>query len=384
MKFVLFYHSLVSDWNHGNAHFLRGVVSELLARGHEVDVYEPADGWSLHHLRAEQGDTAIEEYHAAFPELRSRPYDLAQIDLEQALEGADVIIVHEWNEPELIARVGECAARLHSKVFFHDTHHRSVTESTAMATLDLREYHGVLAFGEAIADRYLTCAWAQRAWVWHEAADLRRFHPQPRPGARDGDVVWIGNWGDGERSAELMQFLIEPVGKLQLQATVHGVRYPQHAVDMLHRARIHFAGWLANHKVPGVFAAHGCTIHVPRQVYAAELRGVPTIRMFEALSCGIPLISAPWSDDEGLFRCNVDYLVADDGRQMKQHLRSVLNDQELAGSLLAHGLETIRRRHSCAHRVDELLQIVAQLGVPSRTLPPPTVTIGGAAIGGQA
>ena len=29
MKFVLFCHSLVSDWNHGNAHFLRGVVREL-------------------------------------------------------------------------------------------------------------------------------------------------------------------------------------------------------------------------------------------------------------------------------------------------------------------------------------------------------------------
>ena len=29
MKFVLFYHSLVSDWNHGNAHFLRGIVREF-------------------------------------------------------------------------------------------------------------------------------------------------------------------------------------------------------------------------------------------------------------------------------------------------------------------------------------------------------------------
>jgi len=47
MHFVMFYHSLVSDWNHGNAHFLRGVVRELLARGHRVDVYEPQHGWSL-------------------------------------------------------------------------------------------------------------------------------------------------------------------------------------------------------------------------------------------------------------------------------------------------------------------------------------------------
>ena len=50
MKIALFYHSLISDWNHGNAHFLRGVVRELLALGHTVEVYEPASGWSLQNL----------------------------------------------------------------------------------------------------------------------------------------------------------------------------------------------------------------------------------------------------------------------------------------------------------------------------------------------
>ena len=46
MRLVFFVHSLVSDWNHGNAHFLRGVVRELIARGHDVRVYEPEDAWS--------------------------------------------------------------------------------------------------------------------------------------------------------------------------------------------------------------------------------------------------------------------------------------------------------------------------------------------------
>ena len=44
MRFVMLYHSLVSDWNHGNAHFLRGVARELLRRGHQVVVHEPTDG----------------------------------------------------------------------------------------------------------------------------------------------------------------------------------------------------------------------------------------------------------------------------------------------------------------------------------------------------
>ncbi len=59
MRFVFYTHSLVSDWNHGNAHFLRGVCAELLARGHQVDVYEPVDAWSLAHVTAEHGETPI-------------------------------------------------------------------------------------------------------------------------------------------------------------------------------------------------------------------------------------------------------------------------------------------------------------------------------------
>jgi spore maturation protein CgeB len=358
MKFVLFYQSLLSCWNHGNAHFLRGVVSELIERGHEVAVYEPADGWSLGNLLSQQGGAAVYDFHCAFPELNSHFYSAATLDLDTALERADVVIVHEWNEPELIARIGAHAARIGCKALFHDTHHRCVTDPASMAALNLRHYDGVLAFGATVADRYRRYGWARQAWVWHEAADLRRFQPRPSSGQK-GDLIWIGNWGDDERNAELMEFLVEPVAQLGLQATVHGVRYPEHALHTLQRAGVHYGGWIANHRVPAAFAEFRCTVHVPRRAYTEHLRGIPTIRMFEALSCGIPLISAPWHDDEHLFRPGVDYLVAANGQQMQRHLRAVMNDDELAASLARHGLETIRDRHSCAHRVDELLEIVA-------------------------
>jgi spore maturation protein CgeB len=139
MKFVLFYHSLVSDWNHGNAHFLRGVVSELMDRGHEVDTYEPEQGWSLSNLIADKGLDAVEAFHLAFPELRSRFYNPATLSLDEALDGADVVIAHEWNEPEWIARIGQCASAQGCKALFHDTHHRSVTDPEAMSTLAIIE-----------------------------------------------------------------------------------------------------------------------------------------------------------------------------------------------------------------------------------------------------
>src|SRR2546421_4794293 len=102
MRVKLFCHSLVSDWNHGNAHFLRGVVRELRRRGHDVDVLEPAGGWSRRNLVAEAGPDAIAAFQLQFPALASRTYDLAEFDVEAELRGAELVLVHDWNEPSLV------------------------------------------------------------------------------------------------------------------------------------------------------------------------------------------------------------------------------------------------------------------------------------------
>jgi spore maturation protein CgeB len=360
---MLFYHSLVSDWNHGNAHFLRGVARELLARGHQVHVFEPGSGWSRENLLRDQGRRPFAEFRAVFPELRSRLYDPQTLDIERALDGADLVLVHEWNDRDLVRRVGLCRARSRSfRLLFHDTHHRSVTAPRSMARYDLRHYDGVLAYGQVIRDLYLERGWTQQAWTWHEAADVRLFRPLLGR-ERAGDLVWIGNWGDGERSAELLEFLVEPARDLRVTGSVFGVRYPPSALAALASTGIAYRGWLANQRVPEVFARHAITIHVPRRPYVEALPGIPTIRPFEALACGIPLVCSRWEDTEGLFTEGEDYLVADDGRQMRELVRTLLHDPLLAQRQAQHGRQTILERHTCAHRVDALLAIAEELGV---------------------
>lgn len=364
MRVVIFCQSLISDWNHGNAHFLRGIAGELQARGVEVAVYEPRDSWSLGNLLADAGVSAMAGFFRAYPTLHSTRYDPARLDLDRMLEGADLVLVHEWNPPDLVQRIGEHRARRgRYQLLFHDTHHRSATAAAEMAAYRLEAYDGVLAFGRVIRDLHRANGWARRAWVWHEAADVRRFRPLPRF-AGEGDLVWIGNWGDDERSAELREFLIEPVRRLGIRARVYGVRYPEHARADLADAGIEYGGWLPNYEVPRVFSRYRVTIHVPRGPYARALPGVPTIRVFEALACGIPLISAPWDDIEGLFTPGEDFLLAHDGEEMVHHLRTLLEDRELASALGARGFRTLRERHTCAHRVNELLAIYHQLCSP--------------------
>lgn len=206
----------------------------------------------------------------------------------------------------------------------------------------------------------MNAGWGRRAYTWHEAADVALFKPHPEIEPLD-DLAWIGNWGDGERAAELQEYLVQPVKSLKLHANAYGVRYPRQALDDLRDAGINYRGWTPNAEVPRCYARHRVTLHVPRKPYVTALPGIPTIRMFEAMACGIPLVCAPWSDSENLFTAGTDYLAAANGDQMKRLLFDILWDKDLGQELSRSGLQTIAAGHTCAHRALELEAIVAEV-----------------------
>jgi len=367
MRFVFFVHSLISDWNHGNAHFIRGIVTELKARGHQVSIYEPALSWSLSNLINDYGSHVLDTFSHYYPGIRSIQYRIEELDLDAVLEGANVVIVHEWNAHELVYRIGQ-HRKVHSgyRLFFHDTHHRSVSDPESMKKYDLTHYDGVLAFGEVIRQIYLANSWTKNAWTWHEAADVRIFRPLSCS-EYDGEVIWIGNWGDEERSNELKEFLFDPVEQLGLRGRIYGVRYPSDALKMLKSCGLEYAGWTPNYLVPQIFSRYRFTVHIPRNPYVQMLPGIPTIRVFEALASGIPLICSPWNDCEHLFEKDKDFLVAQNSRQMKEYMNLILNDHSFASQLVFSGLKTVLDRHTCAHRVDQLLKICEESGIKNCT-----------------
>ena len=322
--------------------------------------YEPEAAWSLENLVKDHGEEGLDEYRSAYPELSSVRFG-KKPQLDAMVDGADVVIVHEWNDHDLVAKLGKLRARGgRFLLLFHDTHHRAVSEPKAMHAYDLSAYDGVLAFGEALSQVYRGWGWRDRVFTWHEAADIRHFHPPAQEQEREG-LVWIGNWGEGERTKELKEFLFQPVREAELGLDVYGVRYHSTAKATVRRYGGRYHGWLANAAAPAVFARHMATVHVPRRFYTQSLPGIPTIRPFEALACGIPLVSAPWEDSEGLFRVGEDFLMVSSGAEMTETLKRLKNEPELRRSLAAKGLETIRARHTCGHRADELLAIAERL-----------------------
>ena len=360
-----FAHSFVSDWNHGNVHFLRGLVQKLTEAGHEVRGYEELGAWSLSNLVRNEGETAIgaiDEFRAAYPKIDVRFYKRDETlppFLDEQLQDADIVIIHEWNDPQFANQVLALKDRYGFKAFFHDTHHRAYSALNEILKFHLHKFDGVLAFGEAIRNIYQNGLGIDNVWVFHEAADTDKFHPLHRE--KSIDVCWVGNWGDDERTRELEEFLIRPAAELGCRTVVHGVRYPEKALEKLSHAGIEYRGYLPNLRAPEVYASSAISLHVPRRQYANGLAGVPTIRVFEALACGAPLLCAPWQDAEHLFRPNEDYLVADDGAAMKSEIAHLLKDARARTQLGEAGRNAVLARHTCRHRAEQLVGIFEEM-----------------------
>lgn len=356
MKIVLFAHSLVSDWSHGNAHFLRGLMRGLSARGHEVVGVERWRNWSTDSLIRDHGHGPVVEFSRLFQDLEIRMFggwENIIEEVDQLTRGADLVLVHEFNEPELVGAVGYVRRRRKDFVLlFHDTHHRPSSVPEQIARFNLQHYDGVLAYGDSLAEIYRSRFGQENVSTFHEAADTTVFFPREHE-QRD-DVVWVGNWGDDERSREIREYVVDSARTLpELRFAVHGVRYPEAALREIGDAGIEFRGWIPNYEVPDAFGRAKMTLHIPRGPYLSQLPGIPTIRPFEALACGIPLLSTPWPDVEGLFR-ESDYIRVESPIEMREQMLALARDPEARARIAERGLETVLARHTCAHRAEQL------------------------------
>jgi spore maturation protein CgeB len=352
---------VISDWNHGNAHFLRGLMRALQARGHAATCYEQIDNWSITNLLQVKPD-AIQDFMHQFPDLALERYAYDSRFsgwLLERLTDVDVAIVHEWNEPEVIRLVGRLCREMGVRAFFHDTHYRVVLDDAHRASLGLEAYDCILAYSPSVAERYRALGF-EHVEVLHEAADTTVFTPVPMP--KMNDVVFVGNYGDGDRSDELEDFVFAPRASLaHLRYAVFGVRYPEHIIARLNDGlNIEYGGWLPNVLVPSIYSGARVVLHVPRRQYVDLLPGTPTIRVFEALASGACLISLPWDDTDHLFESGSDFAVAHSPTEMRDLIAWLCEDGAAREAFGEHGRQTILKRHTCGHRADQLLEVVSR------------------------
>ena len=317
----------------------------------------------MENLREEvDGAASLEHFSAMYPGLMVQTYvsDVESEYWHAALSGFDVVILHEWTTTELAQMLLALRPKLGYALVFHDTHHRALSSPEDLDRFGVRYFDGVIAFGEVLRSIYNAVFSITRLWVLHEAADVSLFKPCASLSLQQ-DLVWIGNWGDNERSNEIKEFLLGPVTEIpHVRTTVYGVRYPPEGVSALEKAGVNYGGYLPNLNAPRVYASSRLTVHIPRRYYATTMIGIPTIRVFEALACGIPLISAPWQDVEHLFQPG-DFTFVYTKREMESAINNLLRDPARSQAQAQQGLATILARHTCEHRALELTSICNEI-----------------------
>jgi spore maturation protein CgeB len=93
------------------------------------------------------------------------------------------------------------------------------------------------------------------------------------------------------------------------------------------------------------------TLNVTR----ADMRAAgwsPSVRLFEAAACGIPIISDRWAGLEELFEPGTEILIADDREDVLRYLTDITETERRA--IGARACARVRAAHTAAHRAAEL------------------------------
>ena len=273
MRVVMFYHSLVSDWNHGNAHFLRGVAGgAACARGHEVSVFEPR-GW-LEPRRIWCASTARRRstaFERAYPDLHEHSYDARDAGsgpgAGRRRPGARARVERPRPGRSASASIAAGTARLPAAVprYAPSLRHRP-REHGAPTISRLRRRAGVRR-GDS---RDLPASAAGRSASGPGTRPRTRASSGRSRGRRARRAIWSGSATGATRSAraELHEFLFEPVRALGLRRAVYGVRYPRAALDGARRGRHRVRRLAAELSTcPQRLRRYRVTVHVPRRPY---------------------------------------------------------------------------------------------------------------------
>jgi spore maturation protein CgeB len=344
MRIVILGLSITSSWGNGHATTFRGLVRELVKRGHDVLFLERDQPWYAEHRDLPQPPYGSTRLYASFDELRER-------HLED-VRTADLVIVGSY-VPEGV-RVGDWVqAEAGGVKAFYD-----IDTPVTLAKLVRGEHEYLHPRQVAGYDLYLSFTGgptlqrlehqygAPRARVLYCSFDPGLYFPDPQP--LQWDLGYMGTYSD-DRQPSVRALLLEPA-RLQPQGRfiVAGPQYPDTASwpgNVTHQPHLP----PAEHR--GFYNAQRFTLNVTR-ADMIQAGWSPSVRLFEAAACGTPILSDRWPGIETLLVPGREILLVDSTQDVLQVLRGFGEDERLR--LAERARQRILAEHSAAHRAAEL------------------------------
>ncbi|WP_336970636.1 bifunctional glycosyltransferase/UDP-glucuronate decarboxylase [Brevundimonas aurantiaca] len=358
MKLVVLGLSLSSAWGNGHAVTFRALLSAFADRGHEVVFLERETPWYAAHRD-------VSDPHYCRLDFYSDLQDLERFADE--VRSADAVLVGSY-VPEGI-EVGRWARRTATGVVaFYDidtpvTLARLAQDDCDYLRVDqIANYDVYFSFtGGATLERLEREHGAPAARALYCSADPEAYRPQAV--APRWDLSYLGTYSP-DRQPTLERLLLEPARRMPDRRFV--VAGPQYPDDIDWPENVERIDHLPPADHPAFYAASRFTLNVTR----ADMRAAghsPSIRLFEAGSCGCPIISDAWPGIETLFTPGEEILLADDAETVIEALSAPVDQARAMG-------EAARRRilseHTPSHRAHTLeRELIAALRAKTKDRP---------------
>jgi spore maturation protein CgeB len=357
MRVAIFGLSITSSWGNGHATTYRSLVKGLVQRGHEVTFYERRQSWY---------EDNQDLRHSSLCEivLYDRVEEI-EAELIPDIENADLVMIGSY-VPEG-ARVIQAVLR-HAKAVtaFYD-----IDTPVTLAALDTGQCNYLTAesiprfdlyfsfAGGSILETLQRCYGARRAVPLYCSVDADEYFPLLTP--RVYELGYLGTYS-ADRQPKLQEMLLEPARSWTAGTfCVAGPQYPETIAWPPNVRRI-------EHVAPGdhrlFYNSQRFTLNITRRDMV-EQGFSPSVRLFEAAACGVPIISDAWNGLEDFFTPGQEILIA----RSKQDVLRTLHElpAEAASELAARARARVLREHTSEHRARELEQHVESCRAPRRT-----------------
>ena len=345
--------SITSSWGNGHATNYRALVRALEARGHDVLFLERDVPWYAAQRDLASPPWGRTELYGSLDELRERFAD--------EVREADLAVVGSY-VPDGVA-VGEWVTGTAQGVTaFYD-----IDTPVTLAKLDrgdheylapelIGRYDLYLSFtGGPILQRLEGELGARRALAFYCLVDPGAY---PAVDAeRRWDLGYLGTYSP-DRQPPLEELLLEPARRDP--ARRFAVAGPQYPPEIAWPPNVERLDHVPPGDHPAFYAAQAFTLNVTR----ADMRRAgwsPSVRLFEAAACGVPVISDRWPGLTELFAEGEEILLADTADEVLRHLAGTGEDERRA--IGARARARVLAEHTAERRVEQLEEEVAAVGV---------------------
>jgi spore maturation protein CgeB len=347
MRLVFFGLSLSSSWGNGHATTYRALLRGLAQRGHSVHFLERDQPWYAANRDLPQPEFAELQLYRSLQELAPSRELVATADaVVIGSYVADAAHVLDWVKATSDAPV--CFYDIDTPVTL-----RKLAEGDEeyLSPAMIPRFDLYLSFTGGPTLRQLEQQYgARHACALYCAVDANAYRPTGHE--RRWDLGYLGTYS-ADRQPALERLLLTVARRLPDRRFV--VAGPQFPADIAWPANVDRIEHVAPAEHPGFYGSLGWTLNVTR---ADMVRAgySPSVRLFEATACGVPVISDPWPGLDDAFAVGTELLTAADtdavihALQMPDAGRRAIGAAGRARTLAQH---TGERR---AHELEVLLQ----------------------------